>query len=773
MRRYKDTETVSGSRRSPAIAAADTSGVTAGDNDPLATPVAHPPSRLDPRLAAAGRAVAAPLALLVLGVLLTHGYYQRRVLVGNDVRELWLPTWTFLGHSLSSGHVPLWDPHVLSGRPFAADPQSGWLYLMPMALFTALPAHTAIRLMIVLPPILAALALYAFCRIEGMPRIAGFCGGAALLGLTTPDTMLVRPPFEGTLLYAMTTLACAAWLLRARTPLSRVCALVAFGLSYSQAISAHLSLGLLEVTLLTGGYLLVKVIPVLRGRGGREILRAAGLAAGVVLATALISAGVLLPRLALIPRTNLAHGYDDVWRMGLELAGLPAAGTVPVQQAARVGAWPLWLFVDSGAQLPLLAGALVVIGLLSRRRGLAAMLALLGLLSYLLTLSSVAGAVPASWERFRPVDFYRHGPGWFSYLAFAVLALMTALGAERLVEWLDERQARVPGAALVAGAVAALIAVQLVVGLPSRDAPRGVPTALLSPQGATSTPRGDPGSLSFQRQFRNTGRIAVYYHSGTRFSALSGAFPAPASTTFDLADVTGSDSVSGYDAVQLARYWRTLRLYDHALLPYDRTALTHLTPAFADLLNVGWWVAPPGVAPPPGAVLKAKHPAGRLWQLRPPGPASLYPAWQGAVSDAAAQHRVVHGLDPRTTVVVPGLASGGVAGPRRPVSVSESDQGTVTATTNAPTPGLLMVRNTYDPGWRATVDGHSARVYAANGFLLGVKVPAGRHRVVLTYGDAPVFWGLWISIAAIGALLIGGFLVDRGGHCIWGRRPTR
>ena len=114
----------------------------------------------------------------------------------------------------------------------------------------------------------------------------------------------------------------------------------------------------------------------------------------------MISAGVLLPRLALIPRTNLAHGYDDVWRIGLELAGLPRGGTVPVQHAARVASWPLWLFVDSGAQLPLLAGVLVVIGLLSRRRGLAAMLALLGLLSYLLTLSSVAGAVPARGSGF-------------------------------------------------------------------------------------------------------------------------------------------------------------------------------------------------------------------------------------------------------------------------------------------------------------------------------------------------------------------------------------
>jgi uncharacterized membrane protein YfhO len=112
-------------------------------------------------------------------------------------------------------------------------------------------------------------------------------------------------------------------------------------------------------------------------------------------------------------------------------------------------------------------------------------------------------------------------------------------------------------------------------------------------------------------------------------------------------------------------------------------------------------------------------------------------------------------------VLVPGLAAGGTAGPRRSVPTSVSDRGTVTATTNGRAPGLLLVRNTYDPGWQAAVDGHPSRVYAANGFLLGVKVPAGRHQVVLTYDDPPVLWGLWISIAAVAAVLIGGFLADR------------
>jgi hypothetical protein len=227
---------------------------------------------------------------------------------------------------------------------------------------------------------------------------------------------------------------------------------------------------------------------------------------------------------------------------------------------------------------------------------------------------------------------------------------------------------------------------------------------------------------------------------------------------FNLSEITGSDTASGYDAVQLADYWRAIRIYDFKLLPYDRTGLDHLSPAFADLLNIGWWVAPSYMAGPAGARLSAALPAAKLWRLSPPGLASLYASWESAPSDLAAQYKAgAPKFDPKTTVLVPGLAAGGTSGPRLPVATQVSAQGTVHATTDAAHPSLLLVRNTYDKGWHATVDGHSAKVYPANGFLLGVQVPAGRHQIVLTYSDPLVYWGLAISLVAIVAILgVGG-----------------
>jgi len=50
-------------------------------------------------------------------------------------------------------------------------------------------------------------------------------------------------------------------------------------------------------------------------------------------------------------------------------------------------------------------------------------------------------------------------------------------------------------------------------------------------------------------------------------------------------------------------------------------------------------------------------------------------------------------------------------------------------------PRLLIIANAYDSGWKATVDGLRARTYRANYAYLGIVVPKGNHRVVLSYSS--------------------------------------
>jgi hypothetical protein len=48
-------------------------------------------------------------------------------------------------------------------------------------------------------------------------------------------------------------------------------------------------------------------------------------------------------------------------------------------------------------------------------------------------------------------------------------------------------------------------------------------------------------------------------------------------------------------------------------------------------------------------------------------------------------------------------------------------------------PALLVVTDSYDPGWRAWIDGTPAPIYPANVAFRGVFVPAGTHTVEMTY----------------------------------------
>jgi hypothetical protein len=69
--------------------------------------------------------------------------------------------------------------------------------------------------------------------------------------------------------------------------------------------------------------------------------------------------------------------------------------------------------------------------------------------------------------------------------------------------------------------------------------------------------------------------------------------------------------------------------------------------------------------------------------------------------------------------------------------------------------GLLVVSQTYDPHWQATVDGRPAAIQRVAGLLTAVPVPPGRHTVMLRYHPVSLWIGLWISgCAAAGWILL-------------------
>jgi len=79
----------------------------------------------------------------------------------------------------------------------------------------------------------------------------------------------------------------------------------------------------------------------------------------------------------------------------------------------------------------------------------------------------------------------------------------------------------------------------------------------------------------------------------------------------------------------------------------------------------------------------------------------------------------------------------------------------------------LVVSENYYPAWTATVDGKPATVGRADLALIGVALPEGSRKVVLTFGRSTFRHGVLITLIALLAVLVmigGGVALERRPH---------
>lgn len=99
------------------------------------------------------------------------------------------------------------------------------------------------------------------------------------------------------------------------------------------------------------------------------------------------------------------------------------------------------------------------------------------------------------------------------------------------------------------------------------------------------------------------------------------------------------------------------------------------------------------------------------------------------------------------------------ARPPVPAEIIERTANSMKLSVQIEQPGLLVISQTWMPGWRAWVDGKSAEVRRVNYALQGVPLTAGEHSVYLRY--QPVGWqiGWRLSLFSIGLALIAKLLL--------------
>ena len=77
----------------------------------------------------------------------------------------------------------------------------------------------------------------------------------------------------------------------------------------------------------------------------------------------------------------------------------------------------------------------------------------------------------------------------------------------------------------------------------------------------------------------------------------------------------------------------------------------------------------------------------------------------------------------------------------------------MTIATQAAAPGLLVVSEVYESGWRAYVDGDEVEILPTHHALRGVPIPSGEHTVEMRYDPLSLRLGLWISGIATAAMV--------------------
>ncbi len=89
---------------------------------------------------------------------------------------------------------------------------------------------------------------------------------------------------------------------------------------------------------------------------------------------------------------------------------------------------------------------------------------------------------------------------------------------------------------------------------------------------------------------------------------------------------------------------------------------------------------------------------------------------------------------------------------RRPCEFERDGANALAVRTDTRGPGMLVISDSYYPGWRAWMDGEPAPIHRVNYGFRGVQVPGGRHTVAMRYEPASFRVGLFVSLAALALL---------------------
>ena len=699
------------------------------------------------RLAAAAAVVA---GLAVAATAFWYAGFLRHVAPGKgdwgtlDLEMYFYPKFTYGAAALARGRLPLWNPHEFCGLPFLASAQVAALYPVKNVLFWLLAPPLALHVNYVVHLVLAGALAYAYVRWLGLGVGAAAVGGV-LWGF--------NPYFAASVYHPMRIMTLAwvplVFLVYERALARRTLAAAALA---GAVIALQAYAGYPGYTLCLAAFLALTT--------AFHAARADETTAGV-LAAAAASAAFAFAFAApqLLP---LAEMMGESSRASLVAATQQAGGFRPSLAAVPRVLWGavMSLFTSAGPAMGFAVGGLVL-GRAPVRWLLAAALVLAQAGPYLDPLPGYRW-LRVSWAL------------WPSFAYFFV-ALLAALGVERTL-----RQDRAMLAVLLAAPLVALVVAfrlarlvplpcllalglgALALGVSTRrratGATAGACVALLLAMAIVAGPFG-AGAAPFPAVLPDAA-----LHAAVEAAAPGGRVYAPSVVRRGEQMLSELRGVSGFESS--LRPARVGRLLDDAGLleplqgpDWSRVAAHR---SLVDLLAVAL-VVPDGYLALPGFVPGPRLPDGR-------------PTWRnpGALPRAFVVHRaraVASSEEAHAAVTDPAFRAGEeavVEGPlpalappageeRVALDTDEPEKVVVAARVGAP--ALLVLGDSYFPGWEAEVDGTRASVLRTDSAFRGVALAAGEHRIAFRY--RPRSFRTGVSLAA-GALVLALGAVLRG-----------
>jgi hypothetical protein len=256
---------------------------------------------------------------------------------------------------------------------------------------------------------------------------------------------------------------------------------------------------------------------------------------------------------------------------------------------------------------------------------------------------------------------------------------------------------------------------------------------------------------------------------GSRFFAADGTFGGSTSLVYPLRNAIGYESVV---PGRVQDFWQVVGGLPPDRLSEPLKSAFEPTPALrdvrADLLvraGIAYLTASPSEDGGDPAEVDRAHlqriydgEDGRVFRVRDALPRAYLVA--GCVTAADSRSALVRfqedGFDPRSVVILeegdvdtcpgPGPAAGSAR-------IVEESVNTVTVEVDAASEAFLVVNDSWDLGWRATVGGREVDVLPANSLFRAVPVAAGRQRVEFRYSPRSYEVGRSLSLATLLVLL--------------------